>query len=107
MTHARPPKHRLTWRKQPFDTGLLAAGKGPRGAILRLGGRADGEDVARVYAHQVALGVYRGWFWVARSEDAVVPLLNTCNTVVDTLEEAKSAALAYVKKCLRGNSNGC
>ena len=90
-------KVRMTWRKQPYQTGLRAIGEGPRGAILR----ADGDDVGRVYPHGGGhRGAVTGWYWVARDDRRGVPLMNTHGESMPTIDEAKAACAAYVRACL-------
>lgn len=90
---------RMTWRKQPSETGLARVCQGPRGAVLKV----DGEDVGRVYARRVGgPGQYSGWYWVARSDRLAVPLMNTSDSLVASLDEAKAACADYVRKALAG-----
>lgn len=82
---------RLRWKRNPRETGLMAVGAGPRGWTLH-----DGETS---FATVNALGgdwsrKFQGWYWAASGK---VPYQNTCGTPVPTPEEAKDAALAYVK----------
>ena len=94
--NAAAAKPRLSWRKQPNETGLAAVGQGPRGAILKV----NGDDVANVYAH----GRSGGWYYVARNNSGTIPLRNTCDKVVKDLEAAKAACEAYVRECLAKGS---
>ena len=97
-TVAKSSKPRLTWRKQPNETGLRSIGQGPRGAILKV----DGEDVGRVYAYGRGItgDPHRGWYWTARDNAGHIPLRNTAGKPVKDLEEAKAACKAYVLECL-------
>lgn len=81
---------RLRWKKNPAPTGLMAVGSGPRGSKLH-----DGE---KKYA-SVCADRQERWYWVA-GWDSDVPYMNTCDSSVATEDEAKSQALAYVKKHL-------
>ena len=85
----------LRWKKNPRETGLRASGEGPRGSKLR-----DGEKVfASVSAHSTRHTGRTGWFWVA-GWDSGVPYYNSCSDPGLTEDEAKAAAMAYVKKHL-------
>ena len=89
-------KARLTWRKQPNESGLARVGQGPRGAVLKV----DGEDVGRVCANSVGFNEYRGWYWTAVDNAGRVPLKNTCDKPVAALDDAKRQCEAYVRKCI-------
>ncbi len=41
-----------------------------------------------------------GWFWYARGDELGVPIKNTCDTPVPTLEEAKRECEAHIRECL-------
>ncbi|MCY0910913.1 hypothetical protein [Massilia antarctica] len=86
---------KLRWKKEPKATGLSAIGAGPRGSSLH-----DGEKCyAMVWAQRRNYQV-TGWYWVA-GWDSNVPHLNTHSEPVATEEEAKAAAMAYVKEHLK------
>lgn len=90
---------RMTWRKEPNETGLAAIGQAPRGAILKV----DGTDVARVYPKPIGgygRREYRGWYWTAASSTLPIPWQNTSDRPVATIEAAKEAAAAYARSCL-------
>lgn len=90
---------RVTWRKQPYSSGLASMGEGPRGAILKV----DGRDVGHVCANRLGMKYeWRGWYWCAWGEG--IPIKNTAadHVFYDDLEVAKSACKAYVVKCLSG-----
>lgn len=95
---------RLTWSKQPHETGLRAVGQSPRGLLLKV----DGEIVGRVCANCVGWMKWAGWYWCARSDEKGVPLYNTAalppgndEAVFKDIEGAKSACEAYVRECLK------
>lgn len=89
---------RLSWRKQPSETGLARVCQAPRGAILRWAPPgAEGKDIGRVYPRAVDFHKYDGWYWYAKSADGRIRRCNTANNPVETLEEAKAACLAYVR----------
>lgn len=92
---------RLRWKLQPRETGLRAVGAGPRSSWLH-----DGEKrYACVSAFSSRAGRSLGWYWVA-GWDSAVPHKNTCNeTPCATAEEAKAAALKYVKEHMEEAGN--
>ena len=83
-------KH-LRWKKEPKETGLRRIFAPPRGSCLH-----DGENE---YAHTGHLG-FRDegfkWYWTAPSRPWM-PHRNTCSNPVETEQQAKDAAFAYVK----------
>lgn len=85
---------RLTWKKQPSETGSRRVCQGPRGAILS----ADGEELGRVYPFSTGLVTYKGWYWTAAGDG--VPWCNTSNAPVEDIDEAKAQCETYVRKCL-------
>lgn len=86
---------RLRWKKHPKETGLRTIGAGPRGSDLH-----DGTTrYAAVFAHSTRHTGRTGWFWVA-GWGSVVPHHNACNGRGLTEDEAKSAAMDYVRKHL-------
>jgi hypothetical protein len=84
---------RLTWRKQPNETGLMSVGQGPRGATLHI----DGVMAGRVAPRSVGFHRWRGWYWVAGWECPGVEYKNTCDSPVETIDEAKAQCAAYVR----------
>lgn len=77
---------RLRWKLKAIQKGRIG---GPRrGSMLH--------DGVKTYA-TVSANEYGTWYWVA-GWDSNVPHMNTCDTPVKTVEEAKKQALAYVKK---------
>lgn len=86
---------RLRWKKEPKETGLRSIGAGPRGSYLH-------DGVIR-YATVSVLGgwsrPFMGWYFVAGWESSV-PHKNTCGNPYKTEDEAKSAAIEYVRGCL-------
>lgn len=87
---------RVTWKKEPDETGLARVVQGPRGVDLRV----NGKRVAYVRPHLVASREYKGWWWCARSDEHGIPLRNTATTPVATMEEAKAACEQYVRSVL-------
>lgn len=83
----------LRWKKEEPERGLRAVIAHPRGSSLH--------DGTTEYA-SVSASNRRGdqWYWVARCDAKGVPLKNTCVSPVATEQEAKVAALAYVRECL-------
>jgi len=90
---------KLTWRKEPNETGLSRVTQGPRGAILKL----DGEDAGHVAPFRVAWHTYKGWYWYAGTDDGRVPRQNTASDrrPYATIDEAKAACETYVRMCLK------
>ena len=78
---------RLRWKLNPRETGLRAVCAGLRGSTLH-----DGEKQYATVSH-LRNG---GWFWVA-GWGSGVPRMNTWKTPLPTAQEAKDAAMAYVK----------
>jgi hypothetical protein len=88
---------RLTWRRQPNETGLARVCQHERGAELRLNGDIVGH-VAPV------IGNFRttvGWYWYARADGPkLIPLCNTHAQPVSTMDAAKADCEAYVRERL-------
>ena len=81
---------RLRWKLEPRETGLRAVVAGPRSSWL-----TDGVTrFACVSSHGRSSA---RWYWVA-GWDSRVPRKNTANEPPLSLEEAKAAALAYVRE---------
>lgn len=78
---------KLRWKLKPAQKGLSRIGCLPRGSLLT--------DGAKTYATISALRE-SGWYWVA-GWDSDVPYQNTCNEPSATEDDAKKAAMAYVK----------
>lgn len=94
---SRPSKPRLRWKKDEAATGLERIGARPRSSMLHDGAT----KYASVYAHyRLGRGGMTGWYWVATGPG--IPHKNTCATAIETEDEAKKAALKYVKACLAG-----
>ena len=87
---------RLRWKLDPRETGLRSVGAGPRGSTLH-----DGE---KRYA-TVSPIRGGGWYWVAGWSSGV-PHMNTSHSPVDTADEAKAQAMAYVKEHLAAIETG-
>jgi len=85
----------MRWRKEKAPTGLARICSGPQGYELT----ENGIEYASVSAFQVRWQVYEGWYWLADAEN--VPYKNTCWNPVETEEQAKADAMAYVKQCLK------
>lgn len=86
---------RLRWKKSPLPTGLSRIGSGPPSSTLRIDGKTR---VAMVSTNNGGAG----WYWVAgwEGQDLGIPHCNTCSTPVQTEQEAKCAAMAYVREHL-------
>ncbi|MFM7012555.1 MAG: hypothetical protein ACKO0Z_25030 [Betaproteobacteria bacterium] len=92
----------LQWKKDPKPKGLERVAAGPRGSTLWINGSIR---VATVRTYGFLSGK-TGWFWVAGWGNPDIPHKNTCNAPSTTEEEAKAAALAYVRKCLKQPTKG-
>lgn len=87
----------LRWRKNPAETGLRRIGSGPRGHGLYLD---KDTRLAWVDAHRTGYKI-NGWYWVTPTNDALgIEHRNTCDAVCATDQEAKDAAMAYVKSAI-------
>lgn len=88
---------RLTWSRQPRETGLRAVCAGPRGWILKV----DGVRVGDVSAAYKGLSRdIRGWDFMARGDG--IPWKNSAAEGVfyPDDEAAKTACKTYVAACL-------
>lgn len=85
---------RLRWKRDARETGLRAVGAAPRGWRLH-----DGVDEYAVVSPNGGNWSRKqnGWYWVAYSP---LPHCNTCNAPVADPEDAKAAAMLYVKQHL-------
>lgn len=91
----------LRWKKEPAETGLLAVGVNSKKRSSKL---HDGTTLyATVYANDYSYfnNGKPGWYWVAFGS---VPYKNTCKELLATEQEAKAAAMAYVKQHLAKQS---
>lgn len=86
---------KMTWRRQPNETGLRRVGQTERGWELRMGT----VDVASTHPK------YRGWsrekegyYWVARLDIPEIPLMNTAGDPVSAPGRAIKDVEDYVKK---------
>ena len=85
-------KPRLTWSRQPDDSGLARIIQGPRGAVLK----ADGKPVAHV-SPDMGGRVYRdilGWYFYGMGRNS----LNDPDRagIFPTIDEAKAACKAWI-----------
>lgn len=89
---------RLTWRKQPSETGLARVCQDERGYDLRY----DGREVGYVRPEYVGWARNKvGYYWTAPADDELGILhRNTCNTPVEDIDTAKADCLAYVRECM-------
>lgn len=85
---------RFTWKKNPRETGLRAVIAWPRGYKLRKG------DVLYATVQPADRGGTR-WFYVV-GWDSGLPRANTCDSPVDSPEEAKKLAMQYVRQHMKG-----
>lgn len=93
MSKDNRPVLRLTWSRQPNETGLARIGQSERGWILKVSG-----DKQRIASVSALTGPRRwetvGWYCVARHDGLGIPLLNTSATKQTTQEPAESMALS-------------
>ena len=92
---------RLRWKLEDRETGLRAICAGPRGSYLH--------DGTETFARIQACGRFSdktGWFWYASNDNHGIPLFNSARTPVQTADEAKAQAMAYVKKHLEKAAHG-
>ena len=85
---------RLRWKKDKKETGLRAVVYRSTGSYLHDGQTiyATCSQISQSYSDRTT-----GWYFVA-GWDSNVPHKNTCDTPYPTEQEAKDAAMAYVKK---------
>lgn len=90
---------RLTWKHEPNEKGLARVGQGPRGYDLNFG---EHKRIASVdMVRQGSKFVYKGWYWSCASDDALgITHHNTASNPVETMDEAKEQAEAYIRSCL-------
>jgi len=86
----------LRWKKNPRPTGLAGVACGEKGSSLREGDEKYASTGTYSYRDK-----RKGWYWVARNDAAGVPLKNTCDEPVADEAAAKTAAMAYVRDCLK------
>ena len=85
----------LRWKKNPRLTGLARVCAGPQWSTLRIDG------AVRVATTRCISGPRpTKWYWVAGWELPSIPYKNTHAEPVSTEEEAKAAAMAYVRQFL-------
>ena len=89
---------RLTWSRQPNETGLARVCQSKRGKDLKLLGCRIA--YVRTFGRYHPLYERGLWYWVASSKDDI-PLRNTCGEPSATLEDAQRACEAYVRECLK------
>ena len=84
---------RLTWRRQPSETGLRRIAQSPRGYDLWLEGR-------RVASVRLSAG---GYYWSAPTDEPLgIVLRNTASEEkYATIDDAKAACRAYIVACLK------
>lgn len=92
---------RLFWRREPREKGLAGVCQGERGYHLMFQGSRIGSVNVR-YGHGFSL-TKEGYYWSARLDvngESKIPLKNTCNNFVPTIEQAKAECEAYVRSFL-------
>lgn len=88
----------LRWKKNPRPTGLARVCAGPQGSRLRDG---DNEYAQTVFFREFASKGASGWYWVAGNNTAGIARINTCCDLLQTEDEAKSSAMAYVRERIK------
>ena len=89
---------RLTWRREPKETGLRRVYQGTRGYELRYNQETI-ITVSPLYRYwDRYIDDIVGWYWVGLGR-------NTCQTPCSTPEEAKIEAKAYAKEYLARKKN--
>lgn len=86
----------LRWKKNDPERGLRRICAGPRGSKLRL----DGIEVASIATYRPGFEM-KGWYWVAGHVGFGIPRHNDYPTLHKTEDEAKAAAMSYVRRHLR------
>lgn len=89
---------RLTWSRQPNETGLARVCQGQRGKDLKLLGCRIA--YVRPFGRLRALESEAQWYWVAFDTAKGIPLRNTANEPCATMEEAQERCESYVRECL-------
>ena len=94
---------RLTWKRQPHETGLRRVCQGERGYNLRL----DSETVASVRLDRSIMGEGRGYFWSCPARD-LWPWHNTAAEGVffATADEAKADCKAWIVAAIERAKGG-
>jgi hypothetical protein len=88
---------RLSWRKEPNETGLRAVGQGPRGVELRV----KGTRLATVSPLSAGWQSWKGWYWVCPSNPSLgIKYCNTCSSPCETQDEAKEECEKYVRAAM-------
>lgn len=83
---------RLRWKLDAPETGLRRIVARPRTSWLH-----DGEKRYACVSEVRQTHQTTWWYWVA-GWDSDVPHMNTCSHPVATADEAKQAAMAYVRQ---------
>lgn len=89
---------RITFKREPRETGLMGVGQGTLGYDVRV----DGIRVASVRPLTNNRYTVIGWGWSCPTNEAIgTTWHNTYSTPVDTVEEAKAEAKAYILSCIQ------
>lgn len=88
---------RVTLKRKPYDRGRWPGL--PSGWHVNVGGEQVGsvDPLTRGFAG----GKIVGWYFAVRDDDRGIPLRSTCGEIGVSEDDAKAAAVAYVKECLR------
>ena len=88
----------IRWKNKPKATGLASVCAGPQGSKLH-NGKTTLAWTSYINGdfHNV-----KGWYWVSPSNDELgIELRNSCNEPVETQQEAKAQAKAYIDSCIK------
>lgn len=83
---------RITFRKEAPETGLARVTAGPRGYEIRVDGKMAGRCSMMRNGYKYE---WHGWYFYATYSGLSA---NTCSSPVETLEEVKAAAKAWIQK---------
>ncbi len=98
-----PCRPRLSWKREPNETGLARIGQGARGFDLRIGGVSVAE-VRPLYHYPKDGGARRllGYTYSANDRHHGIKIRNTVKTghCWREIDDAKAACEKYVRECL-------
>lgn len=86
-------KNRMRWSRQKNEIGLSSCGQSERGYDLNSGGK----NLAKVRPYMPKSGG-SGYFWYGHSGEVYYNSLSGPNGVLETVEEAKAAAMRWIRE---------
>ena len=89
---------RITFKLRPRETGLRAVRGGPRSYDINVDGKRVGSVAPRWRGYKEG---HVGWYFVVSAEE-IGPYVNTCEAPVETADDAKRAAKAWILSQLGG-----